>query len=166
MAHTPPRNPHLAVSCPASNCRSPSARRPVSSSNPPVSLAWLRSSGFSQDPEAAQPRRPKTNLWGGGADGTKALSVQTAGLVAPAWLPRPRSPSGAASGADGTQAAHPCPAHIMMCLRRCRARWSEREKLRSQSEQRKGLMPVCLRKCLVSSSERANFQVQPSQVHL
>lgn len=56
--------------------------------------------------------------------------------------------------------------HIMMCRRRCRARWSEREKLRSQSEQRKGLMPVCLRKCRVSSSERANFQVQPSQVHL
>lgn len=58
------------------------------------------------------------------------------------------------------------PAHIMMCRRRCRARWSEREKLRSQSEQRKGLIPVCLRKCRVSSSERANFQVQPSQVHL
>lgn len=56
--------------------------------------------------------------------------------------------------------------HIIMCLRRCKARWSEREKLRSQSEQRKGLMPVCFRKCRVSSSERANFQVQPSQVHL
>lgn len=58
------------------------------------------------------------------------------------------------------------PAHIMTCRRRCSARWSDREKLRSQSMQRNGLIPVCLRKCLVSSSERANFQVQPSQVHL
>lgn len=72
---------------------------------------------------------------------------------------------------DGGREALPAPsaagtAHIMTCRRRCRARWSEREKLRSQSEQRKGLMPVCLRKCRVSSSERANFQVQPSHVHL
>lgn len=48
----------------------------------------------------------------------------------------------------------------------CRARWSEREKLRSQSGHWNGLTPVCLRKCRVSSSERANFQVQPSQTHL
>lgn len=54
--------------------------------------------------------------------------------------------------------------HIMTCRRRCRARWSEREKLRSQSEQRNGLIPVCLRKCRVSSSERANFHVHPSHV--
>lgn len=47
-----------------------------------------------------------------------------------------------------------------------RARWSEREKLRSQSGHWKGLIPVCFRKCLVSSSDRANFHVQPSQVHL
>lgn len=48
----------------------------------------------------------------------------------------------------------------------CRARWSEREKLRSQSGHWNGLTPVCLRKCLVSSSERANFHVQPSHMHL
>lgn len=48
----------------------------------------------------------------------------------------------------------------------CRARWSEREKLRSQSGHWKGLIPVCFRKCLVSSSDRANFHVHPSQVHL
>lgn len=48
----------------------------------------------------------------------------------------------------------------------CKARWSEREKLRSQSGHWKGLTPVCLRKCLVSSSERANFHVQPSHMHL
>lgn len=47
-----------------------------------------------------------------------------------------------------------------------RARWSEREKLRSQSGHWKGLTPVCFRKCRVSSSDRANFHVQPSQVHL
>lgn len=34
-------------------------------------------------------------------------------------------------------------AHTSMCLRRCRARWSEREKLRSQSAHLKGLTPVC-----------------------
>lgn len=86
---------------------------------------------------------------------------------------RARSPP-APQSLGCTQGARPPPSprspcwapHIMMCRRRCRARWSEREKLRSQSEQRKGLMPVCLRKCRVSSSERANFQVQPSQVHL
>lgn len=48
----------------------------------------------------------------------------------------------------------------------CRARWSEREKLRSQSGHWKGLIPVCFRKCLVSSSDRANFHVHPSHVHL
>lgn len=48
----------------------------------------------------------------------------------------------------------------------CSARWSEREKLRSQSGHWNGLTPVCFRKCLVSSSERANFHVQPSHMHL
>lgn len=56
--------------------------------------------------------------------------------------------------------------HIIMCLLRWRAKWSEREKVRSQSEQMKGLMPVCLRKCRVNSSDLANFHVQPSHVHL
>lgn len=56
--------------------------------------------------------------------------------------------------------------HIVSWRLRCRDRWSEREKLRLQSVHRKGLMPVCLRKWRVSSSERANFQEQPSQVHL
>lgn len=55
-------------------------------------------------------------------------------------------------------------AHIMTWRRRCRDRWSDREKERSHSVQRKGLIPVCLRKCRVSSSERAKRQVQPSQV--
>lgn len=59
-----------------------------------------------------------------------------------------------------------CGAHMVSWRRRCRDRWSEREKLRLQSVHRKGLMPVCLRKWRVSSSERANFQEQPSQVHL
>lgn len=59
-----------------------------------------------------------------------------------------------------------CDSHIVSWRRRCRDRWSEREKLRLQSVHRKGLMPVCLRKWRVSSSERANFQEQPSQVHL
>lgn len=54
--------------------------------------------------------------------------------------------------------------HIMTWRRRCRERWSDREKERSHSVQRKGLIPVCLRKCRVSSSERAKRQVQPSQV--
>ena len=44
----------------------------------------------------------------------------------------------------------------------CRARWSEREKARSQSLQWKGLSPVCLRLWRVSSSERANRQPQSS----
>lgn len=52
----------------------------------------------------------------------------------------------------------------MTWRRRCRDRWSDREKERSHSVQRKGLIPVCLRKCRVSSSERAKRQVQPSQV--
>lgn len=55
-------------------------------------------------------------------------------------------------------------AHIMTWRRRCRDRWSDREKERSHSVQRNGLIPVCLRKCRVSSSERAKRQVQPSQV--
>lgn len=59
-----------------------------------------------------------------------------------------------------------CAAHMVSWRRRCRDRWSEREKLRLQSVHLKGLMPVCLRKWRVSSSERANFQEQPSQVHL
>lgn len=59
-----------------------------------------------------------------------------------------------------------CTAYTVSWRRRCRDRWSEREKLRLQSVHRKGLMPVCLRKWRVSSSERANFQEQPSQVHL
>ena len=59
-----------------------------------------------------------------------------------------------------------CAAYMVSWRRRCRDRWSEREKLRLQSAHRKGLMPVCLRKWRVSSSERANFQEQPSQVHL
>lgn len=54
--------------------------------------------------------------------------------------------------------------HIITWRRRCRERWSDREKERSHSVQRKGLIPVCLRKCRVSSSERAKRQVQPSQV--
>ncbi|TNN46656.1 hypothetical protein EYF80_043125 [Liparis tanakae] len=40
-----------------------------------------------------------------------------------------------------------------------RARWSDLEKLRSQSAHLKGFTP-----CRVSSSERANFHVQPSQI--
>lgn len=52
----------------------------------------------------------------------------------------------------------------MTWRRRCRERWSDREKERSHSVQRKGLIPVCLRKCRVSSSERAKRQVQPSHV--
>lgn len=48
----------------------------------------------------------------------------------------------------------------------CRARWSEREKVRSQSGHWNGFTPVCFRKWRVSSSERANFHVQPSHMHL
>lgn len=44
----------------------------------------------------------------------------------------------------------------------CKARWSEREKVRGQNWQLKGRSPVCFRKWRVSSSERANFQPQPS----
>lgn len=54
--------------------------------------------------------------------------------------------------------------HIMTWRRRCRERWSDREKERSHSVHRNGLIPVCFRKCRVSSSERAKRQVQPSQV--
>lgn len=60
--------------------------------------------------------------------------------------------------------SHKVRVHIMTWRRRCRERWSDREKERSHSVQRKGLIPVCLRKCRVSSSERAKRQVQPSQV--
>lgn len=35
--------------------------------------------------------------------------------------------------------------HTSMCLRRCSAKWSDREKLRSQSAHLKGFTPVCLR---------------------
>jgi hypothetical protein len=47
-----------------------------------------------------------------------------------------------------------------------RLRWSERENARSQRVHLNGLCPVCFRMCRVNSSERANFQPQPSQVHL
>ena len=47
-----------------------------------------------------------------------------------------------------------------------RARWSEREKLRLQTEHWKGLAPVCFLKWRVSSSERAKRQSQPSHEHL
>lgn len=33
--------------------------------------------------------------------------------------------------------------HTSMCLRRCRAKWSDLEKLRSQSAHLKGFTPVC-----------------------
>lgn len=39
-----------------------------------------------------------------------------------------------------------CVSHMVSWRRRCRDRWSEREKLRLQSVHLKGLMPVCLRK--------------------
>lgn len=51
------------------------------------------------------------------------------------------------------------------CLFICKARWSEREKHRSQCLHLNGLLPVCLRKCLVNSSERANRHSQPCHVH-
>lgn len=35
--------------------------------------------------------------------------------------------------------------HTSMCLRRCSAKWSDREKLRSQSAHLNGFTPVCLR---------------------
>lgn len=47
-----------------------------------------------------------------------------------------------------------------------RLRWSERENARSQRVHLNGLCPVCFRMWRVNSSERANFQPQPSQVHL
>ena len=49
------------------------------------------------------------------------------------------------------------------CRFMCRARWSEREKLRSQWTHLNGFTPVCFRWCRVSSSERAKRHSQPSQ---
>lgn len=51
-----------------------------------------------------------------------------------------------------------------MCLFMWRAKWSEREKARSQRWHWKGLCPVCFLKWRVNSSDLANFQPHPSQL--
>lgn len=55
---------------------------------------------------------------------------------------------------------------VYWCRFRCRAKWSDLANARSQWGHLKGLTPVCFLMCLVSSSDRANFQLQPSQLHL
>ena len=47
-----------------------------------------------------------------------------------------------------------------------RFKWSDRENARSQSWHLNGRWPVCFRMCRVNSSDLANFQPQPSHVHL
>ena len=55
---------------------------------------------------------------------------------------------------------------LYWCLLRWRARWSDLAKAFSQWGHLNGFIPVCFRMWRVSSSDLANFQVQPSQVHL
>ena len=53
-----------------------------------------------------------------------------------------------------------------ICFFTCKARWSERAKVRSHILQAYGLTPVCFLMCLPSSSDLENFQPQPFQVQI